>query len=102
MDANNDISAEELKALIESGESFHFYDVRNPDEYEEDNLDAILIPLGDLPSRIDELESLKSEHIYVHCRSGARSDRAKQYLEMEGFEKVHNVLGGIMAYRDLG
>ena len=101
MDANNDITVEELNKLIDSGETFHFYDVRNQDEYEEDNLGAILIPLGELPSRIDELEPLKSEHIYIHCRSGARSDRAKQYLEMEGFENVHNVLGGIMAFRNL-
>ncbi|AWV97264.1 rhodanese-like domain-containing protein [Arcticibacterium luteifluviistationis] len=101
MDDNNDISVEELKALIESGESFHFYDVRNPDEYEEANLGAKLIPLGDLQSRIDELEPIKGEHIYIHCRSGARSGRAKQYLEMEGFENVHNVLGGILAYQEL-
>ncbi|WP_341224809.1 rhodanese-like domain-containing protein [uncultured Arcticibacterium sp.] len=101
MDDNNDISVEELKALIESGESFNFYDVRNTDEYEEDNLGAKLIPLGELPHRIDELESIKGEHIYIHCRSGARSGRAKQYLEMEGFENVHNVLGGILAYREL-
>lgn len=101
MDDNNDISVEELKTLIESGEPFNFYDVRNTDEYEEDNLGAKLIPLGELPERIDELEPIKGEHIYIHCRSGARSGRAKQYLEMEGFENVHNVLGGILAYREL-
>jgi rhodanese-related sulfurtransferase len=102
MDANQDISVEELKALLEGGEKIHFYDVRNPDEFEEDNLGAILIPLGDLSERIDEFDGLQSEHIYVHCRSGARSARAKQILESNGFENVHNVLGGIMAFRNLG
>lgn len=101
MDENNDISVKELKKLIDGGEPFHFYDVRNPDEYQEDNLGAILIPLGELPMRLDELEPLKGEDIYIHCRSGARSGRAKEFLEMQGFEKVHNVLGGILAYRDM-
>ncbi|MCR9066142.1 MAG: rhodanese-like domain-containing protein [Cytophagales bacterium] len=77
-----------------------FY-VRNPDEYEEDNLGAVLIPLGDLPSSLDEFEGMEDEDIYIHCRSGARSGRAKEYLEAQGFNKVHNVLGGIMAYRQL-
>ncbi len=98
---NRDITAEELKELIESGKPFHFYDVRNEDEYEEDNLGAILIPLGELPSRTDELEDLKDEDIYIHCRSGARSGRAKDYLESLGFNRVHNVLGGILAFREL-
>jgi rhodanese-related sulfurtransferase len=37
----------------------------------------------------------------VHCRSGARSERAKQFLISNGFNKVHNVLGGILAFRNL-
>ena len=101
MDSNNDISVAELKELIESGKDFHFIDVRNPDEYEEDNLGATLIPLGELANRVDELEDLKEEDIYIHCRSGARSGRAKDWLESQGFSKVHNVLGGILAYREL-
>ncbi len=101
MDSNNDISVQELKELLESGEKINFFDVRNPDEYEEDNLGAVLIPLGDLPSSLDEFEGMEDEDIYIHCRSGARSGRAKEYLEAQGFNKVHNVLGGIMAYRQL-
>ncbi|MFN4086246.1 MAG: rhodanese-like domain-containing protein [Spirosomataceae bacterium] len=101
MDVNFDITAAQLKELIEAEKPFHFLDVRNEDEFEEDNLGAVLIPLGDLPDRIEELEAWKGEDIYIHCRSGARSDRAKRYLISEGFEKVHNVLGGILAYRDL-
>lgn len=101
MDPNFDISVETLKEMLEKGDTFNFIDVRNPDEYEEDNLGAQLIPLGDLPDSIEELEHMRGQDIYVHCRSGARSDRAKQYLISNGFEKVHNVLGGIMAFRDL-
>jgi rhodanese-related sulfurtransferase len=101
MDINFDITVEELKGLLEKGNAFNFIDVRNPDEYEEDNLGAKLIPLGDLPDRLDDLASIKGQDIYIHCRSGARSERAKQFLIGEGFEKVHNVLGGIMAFRAL-
>ncbi|MCP9766878.1 rhodanese-like domain-containing protein [Lacihabitans sp. LS3-19] len=99
MNENFDITVAQLKEMIESGEKFNLIDVRNPDEYEEDNIGGILIPLGDLPDSLDQLETMKGQDIYVHCRSGARSERAKQYLLAEGFEKVHNVLGGIMAYR---
>lgn len=101
MDVNFDISAAQLKELLESGKAFHFLDVRNEDEFEEDNLGAKLIPLGGLPDMLEDLEPWRGEDIYVHCRSGARSDRAKRYLISQGFNKVHNVLGGIMAYRDL-
>lgn len=98
---NNDITASELKEILESGAEINFIDVRNPDEFEEDNLGAKLIPLGELVERIDELDGLEDEDIYIHCRSGARSGRAKVYLESQGFNKVHNVLGGILAYREL-
>lgn len=101
METNFDITVEQLKELLDSGEAINLIDVRNPDEYEEDNLGGTLIPLGDLQDSIDELETLKGQDIYLQCRSGARSGRAKDILLAHGFEKVHNVLGGIMAYREL-
>jgi rhodanese-related sulfurtransferase len=101
MEENFDISVEDLKKMIEGSAPYNLIDVRNPDEFEDDNLDGILIPLGDLPDSLDRLEEFKGQDIYIHCRSGARSARAKDYLISQGFNKVHNVLGGIMAYRDL-
>jgi rhodanese-related sulfurtransferase len=101
MDNNFDIDVAKLRELLDSGEPLNLLDVRNPDEYEEDNLGGQLIPLGDLPDSLEELEAMKGQDIYIHCRSGARSQRAKEYLISEGFDKVHNVLGGIMAYREL-
>jgi rhodanese-related sulfurtransferase len=96
-----DITVQELKERLENGEKLHFYDVREEHEYEADNLGAELIPLGDLPDRLDDLESLKNEEIIVHCRSGARSGNAQKYLEANGFTNVRNVVGGILAYRSL-
>lgn len=96
-----DITVEELKERLEKGEDLHFYDVREEHEYEEDNLGAILIPLGELPDHLDKLEALKDEEIIIHCRSGARSGKAARYLESQGYSNVRNVLGGILAYREL-
>lgn len=96
-----DITVTELKERLESGEDLNFYDVREEHEYEEDNLGAILIPLGELPDHLDELEEIKDEEIIIHCRSGARSGKAQAFLEAQGFSNVRNVLGGILAYRQL-
>ncbi|TDB65229.1 rhodanese-like domain-containing protein [Arundinibacter roseus] len=96
-----DITVQELKERLDKGEKIHFYDVREEYEYEADNLDAILIPLGDLPDRIEELEPFKEEEIIIHCRSGARSGNAQKFLQANGFTNVRNVLGGILAYREL-
>lgn len=96
-----DINVAELKERLDKKDKFVFIDVREEWEYEDDNLGAKNIPLGDLPHRLDELEDFKNEEIIVHCRSGARSGNAKNFLESRGFSKVRNVLGGILAYRSL-
>ncbi|KQS31428.1 rhodanese-like domain-containing protein [Dyadobacter sp. Leaf189] len=96
-----DITVEELKKRLDDGEDLHFYDVREEHEYEEDNLGAKLIPLGELPDHLDELEPLKNEEIIIHCRSGARSGKAAKFLESQGYTNVRNVTGGILAYREL-
>lgn len=96
-----DITVSELKSRLDKNDKFYFLDVREEWEYEEDNLGAENIPLGELPHRISELENYKDEEIVVHCRSGARSGNAKKFLESKGFTQVRNVLGGILAYRSL-
>ncbi|MEP1085229.1 rhodanese-like domain-containing protein [Algoriphagus sp.] len=96
-----DITVEDLKSRLEKNEKFVFLDVREEWEYEDDNLGAINIPLADLPTRLDEIESYKDSEIVVHCRSGARSMNAKKFLESKGFSKVRNTTGGILAYRNL-
>ncbi|GAB3172522.1 rhodanese-like domain-containing protein [Telluribacter humicola] len=96
-----DITVQELKERLDKGEKFNFIDVREEYEYEADNLGAQLIPLGELPDHLDELEPLKDEEIVVHCRSGARSGKAQQFLEANGFNNVRNVTGGILAYREM-
>lgn len=96
-----DITVSELKERLERGEKFHFIDVREEWEYEEDNLGAENIPLGELAHQLSQLEKIKDDEIVVHCRSGARSGNAKKFMEINGFTKVRNVLGGILAFRAL-
>ena len=75
-----DITVEELKQRIESGDPINLIDVREDYEYEADNIGGYLIPLGDLPHRLNEIEHLKNEEILVHCRSGKRSENDPEFL----------------------
>jgi len=95
-----DITTQELKERMDKGEKLNIIDVREPFEYEEFNIGATLIPLGDLPSRVSEIESLKNDEIIVHCRSGARSNNAKMFLQDMGFDNVRNLLGGMLDWKD--
>lgn len=95
----NDITPQELKALKDAGTAINLLDVREEFEYDEYNLDGKLIPLGELPQRLDELEDWKEKEIIVHCRSGARSASAKNYLLSNGFKNVRNLLQGAEGYK---
>ena len=93
-----EIQVEELKRRLDSGEDVFVLDVREPHEYQICNINGYLIPLGDLPKRVHELDS--SREIVAHCRSGARSAKAVDFLRQAGFKKVHNLAGGILAWAD--
>ena len=94
-----DITVEELHQKLQSGEKFVFIDVREPWEYEEFNLGAELIPLGDLVNRSWELEGHKNDEIVLHCKSGSRSGMAQALLTAQGFTNVRNLSGGVMAWK---
>jgi len=95
-----DITIEELKQRMDAGEKLNVFDVRELHEYEEYNIGATLIPLGTLPSKLDELAELKNQEIILHCRSGARSGNAKMFLLDSGFTNVRNLLGGMLAWKE--
>lgn len=95
------ITVEDLKQRIDSGESFHRIDVREPHEHAEFNVGGQLIPLGKIQSmQLDELEELKQEEIVLYCRSGNRSGQACMILETMGFTNVVNVAGGMLAWQE--
>ena len=93
-----EMQVEELKRRLDAGESLYVLDVREPHEYQICNIGGHLIPLGDLPKRVNELDS--SREIVAHCRSGVRSAKAVGFLQQAGFKKVHNLAGGILAWAD--
>ncbi len=94
-----DITTDELKQRIDAGEKLNLFDVRETYEFDEFNIGATLIPLGELPNKLSELAHLKNEEIIIHCRSGARSTSAKMFLLDNGFTNVRNVLGGMLDWR---
>ena len=94
----DDITSKELHERLSSGEKLNIIDVREEWEFEEKNIGAALIPLGSLPDRLSEIETFKEQELIIHCKSGARSGRAKQFLETQGYTKVRNLLGGILGY----
>ena len=96
------ISVDELKRRKEAGEDLCILDVREPHEYAEVNMGAILIPLGQVMSmQIDEIDDWKDKEVIVHCRSGVRSLQACAMLEQMGFANTKNLTGGILAWQAL-
>ncbi len=88
-----EISVSELKERLDNGEDIFILDVRQPDEYRYCNIGGFLVPLGELPRRIGDLDP--NREIIVVCHSGVRSARAAQYLQRFGFSQARNLVGGI-------
>jgi len=94
-----EISVEELHARLQRKDRFVLLDVREPYEWDVARIEgAILIPLGDLASRMSELDT--ADEIVIHCKSGIRSAKALRELQRAGFSKLLNVDGGILAWSD--
>jgi rhodanese-related sulfurtransferase len=91
--------ADTLKATRLYNDDALVLDVREEKEYAAGHIPkARLIPLGQLASRMQELDKFKSRPILVTCRSGHRSARACGMLTKAGFETVYNQAGGIIAW----
>ncbi|WP_158750856.1 molybdopterin-synthase adenylyltransferase MoeB [Acidobacterium sp. S8] len=90
------ITPVELKRRLDAGEDVFVLDVREPHEYQIVNIGAPLIPLGDLPNRLNELDP--NREIVIHCKTGGRSQRAAEFLQKSGFKNVANLAGGITGW----
>ena len=94
-----ELTAEELKKRIDRGEQVFILDVRNPEEYQICRIPgSVLLPLPALPQRFNELD--RNREIVVHCKSGLRSQKAIQFLRQQGFTRLLNLKGGILAWAD--
>jgi len=74
--------------------------VREPHEFAIVDMGAPLIPVGELAQNLHRLTFPKSTEIVVHCKSGARSQRAALILKENGYTNVSNLAGGITAWAD--
>jgi adenylyltransferase/sulfurtransferase len=93
------ITVQDLKGKLDRGEKFKLIDVREPFEWDICRIPgATLIPLGQLPSRMSELDS--ADEIVLQCKSGMRSARALKLLQEAGFAKLANLEGGILAWAE--
>jgi len=89
-----EIDVDELADLRDSG--VPLIDVRQPDEYEAGHVPgAVLIPLAEVPERIEEVPT--DGAVYIICETGSRSARAAEYLQRNGIDAV-NVVGGTSAW----
>lgn len=97
----SEITATDLKRRLEAGDSIAILDVREPHEIAICSLpNTFHIPLGQLPVRLTELDAYKDKEIVTYCRSGKRSQRAAQFMQENGFQRVVNLRGGILAWAD--
>jgi adenylyltransferase/sulfurtransferase len=93
------ITAIDLKQKFDRRDKFVLVDVREPFEYEITHIPGSkLIPLGELPARLSELDS--ADDIVLQCKSGGRSAKALRILQEAGFRKLSNLEGGITAWSD--
>ncbi len=93
-----DISPQQAVQLMSHETGGLVLDIREDKEYQSGHIkDSMHIPLSALKSRISELDKYKDNNIILGCRSGSRSGRACGILKKSGFEKVHNLRGGVLA-----
>jgi adenylyltransferase/sulfurtransferase len=92
------LGVKELKRRIDAGEDIFVLDVREPFEYQIANIGGKLIPQNDVPQRLAEID--RDREIVVQCKSGGRSQRIAEFLLQNGYTKVVNLAGGILAWAD--
>jgi len=96
-----DVTFEEAKSLVESNVSLIIVDVRTREEYDSGHVeDAILIPISELESRINELS--KEEELLIYCRTGNRSSNSVNILKANGYTKIFHMNDGIIAWIQAG
>lgn len=96
-----EITAHELRQLLQEEDAVHLIDVREPYEHEEQHIGGTNIPLGDLAHHLDEIKAMSHERdIVLYCRSGNRSSMAQKMLSLQhGIDNTMNLAGGILSWK---
>lgn len=95
-----DLTPEQLRQRIETGEPLQIVDVREPYEWNTSNLaqhGARHVPMGELLGRMGELD--RDVDLVIYCRTGARSSNVGRYLTAQGYDRVYNLKGGLEAWK---
>ena len=91
-----EVGVQEVKRMLDAGEKFLLLDVRQPKEYDTARIPgAMLLPLSELPKRVEELRAYVGQPIVTHCHKGMRSLQAAQWLRSQGFADTRSMAGGI-------
>ena len=97
--AMKEVTVQELKTIMDSGEPYQLIDVREQHEVDIADMGGELIPMGEVMNNVDKFS--KDKKVIVHCRSGARSGNVIMALEQQfGFDNLYNLKGGILAWAD--
>jgi rhodanese-related sulfurtransferase len=93
------ITPEEVKQRLDTGEKLNLVDVREPHENAAFNIGGILLPLGNIQTmQTEDIDDLKNEEVILYCRSGNRSGMAAMTLDSMGFTNTKNLEGGMLAW----
>lgn len=93
------LNVQEVNTLLDTDKEVVLIDVRTPEEYKQGHIegsDLINFYGSDFQNEIAKLD--KGKEYVIYCRSGGRSGKAVNMMQQMGFEKVHNMSGGILAW----
>jgi rhodanese-related sulfurtransferase len=94
------VTVDQTYEAMQSGDVF-VLDVREQSEYDAGHIPGVtLIPMNEIPNRLDEIPA--DQQVIVTCRSGNRSSQVAAYLANAGFDNIHNMEGGIIAWESAG
>ncbi len=94
-----EIDVRQVKQMLDAGDDFLLLDCREPDEHQLVNIPAAkLIPMNEIPGRLNELSEHRNKRLVVHCHFGGRSLQVVEWLRAQGFSQSQNMTGGIDAW----
>ncbi len=99
MQVFKEIEVADLATLLKDNKkNVSLIDIRNPVEANQESIPGSEnVPMHQLPLRLDKIR--KDQLVILYCQVGARSARACAYLSVNGFDNVHNLRGGIQAWK---
>ncbi len=94
-----EVDVQSVKSMMDKAADFLLLDCRELDEFNHVHIaGSTFIPMGQIPSRIDELHAHRNQRIVVHCHHGGRSLQVAHWLRGQGFDHVQSMTGGIDAW----